>query len=113
MLCRGNAMQGRAIGAGFGLIAFMIAIAITLWMWGTYTKEVAHYGTAAQRQAQQYAGFDENGRPAIKSISLVPEEQNGKLKYVLVDQIDPQGAFAKWFHLQPNDAIVAVTGMEV
>jgi len=106
-------MRGRAIGAGFGLLAFLISIAITMWMWATYTKEVAHYGLEEQKEAQQFAGEDENGRQAIKSISLAPEEQNGKLKYVLVDSIDPQGAFAKWFHLQQNDAIIAVGPMDL
>jgi len=101
-------MRGRAIGAGFGLLAFLISIAITMWMWGTYHKEVAHYGLEAQKQAQQFAGYDDNGRVASKSLSLVPEVQNGKLKYILVDSIDPQGAYAKWFHLQTNDAIIAV-----
>jgi hypothetical protein len=98
----------RSIGAGFGLVAFMIAIAISLWMWATYTKEVAHYGSQATKQAQRYSGHDENGRAAIKSVTLSPEEQNGRLKYVMVDAIDPQGAYAKWFHLQQNDAIIAV-----
>src|SRR6266700_3422879 len=100
-------MRGRAIGAGLGLLAFLISIAIMMWMWGMYNGEVAKYGTRAEKEAQQFSGHDENGRAAINSISLTPEEQNGKLKYVLVANIDPQGAFAKWFHLQPNDAIIA------
>jgi hypothetical protein len=103
----------RSIGAGFGLVAFLIAIAISLWMWSTYTAEVSKYGTKAQKEAQQFAGQDENGRLAIKSLSLTPEEQNGKVKYVLVDAIDPQGAYAKWFHLQQNDAIIAVGPMDL
>ena len=49
----------RSIGAGFGLVAFMIAIAVSLWMWASYTKEVAHYGTQAERQARQFSGRDE------------------------------------------------------
>ena len=103
----------RGIGAGFGLVAFLIAIAISLWMWGSYHKEVAHYGVQATKEAQQFAGQDEHGRLAINSLTLVPEVQNGKLKYVLVDTIDPQGAYAKWFHLQQNDAIIAVAGLDL
>jgi len=106
-------MRGRAIGAGLGLLVFLISIAISMWMWGTYNAEVSKYGNAAKKEAQQFAGQDENGRLAIKSIGLTPEEQNGKLKYVLVDSIDPQGAYAKWFHLQTNDAIIAVGPMEM
>ncbi len=101
----------RGIGAGFGLVAFMIAIAISLWMWGSYTAEVSHYGTQAQKQAEQFSGRDENGRPASQSISLKPEVQNGRLKYVLVDDIDPVGAYGKWFHLKENDQIIAVGPM--
>jgi len=101
-------MRGRAIGAGFGLLVFLISIAITMWMWGTYTAEVSKYGTKAEDQARQFAGRDENGRPAARSLSLTPEVQNGRLKYILVDSIEPQGTYAKWFHLQQNDAIIAV-----
>jgi len=98
----------RSIGAGFGLLAFLIAMAITMWMWGTYHKEVAHYGVRATKEAQQIAGQDEHGRLAINSLTLAPKVQNGKLKYVLVDTINPTGAYAKWFHLQQNDAIIGV-----
>jgi hypothetical protein len=103
----------RSIGAGLGLVAFMIAIAITLWMWGSYTKEVSHYGTQAQKQAQRYSGHDENGRLASKSLSMAPEVQNGRVKYVLVEAIDPQGAYAKWYHLQQNDAIIVCGPMDL
>ena len=96
----------RGIGAGFGLVAFLIAIAISLWMWGTYTAEVSKHGTKAQEQAQQFGGYDQQGKPAMSSFELVPEEQNGKLHYLLVDTINPQGAMAKTFGLQPKDAIV-------
>lgn len=96
----------RSIGAGFGIVAFLIAIAISLWMWATYTKEVAHYGQQATAQAQQFSGHDENGRPAMASFELEPEEQQGKLQYLVVDKIMPEGAMAKTFGLQPKDAIV-------
>jgi len=101
----------RSIGAGFGLVAFMIAIAISLWMWASYTKEVAHYGTAAQKQARQFAGQDENGLLAINSLDLTPHVENGKLKYVMVDSIAPQGAYSKWYHLQANDQIIGAGPM--
>jgi len=101
----------RSIGAGIGLVAFMIAIAISLWMWATYTKEVAHYGQQATAQAQQFSGHDENGRPAMASFELSPDEQQGKLNYLVVDTIRPEGAMAKTFGLLPKDAIVAAGGM--
>src|SRR3954462_7197206 len=102
----------RSIGAGFGLVAFMIAIAISLWMWATYTKEVAHYGQQATAQAQQFSGHDADGRPAMASFDLEPEDdQQGKLQYLVVDKIRPEGAMAKTFGLQPKDAIVAAGDM--
>ena len=97
----------RSIGAGFGIVAFLIAIAISLWMWATYTKEVAHYGQQATAQAQQYSGRGEDGRSALESFELVANEHQGKLEYLLVDKITPQGAMAKTFGLLPKDAIVA------
>ena len=39
--------------------------------------------------------------------------QNGKLKYVLVDTINPTGAYANWFHLQQNDAIIKVNAIDL
>jgi hypothetical protein len=105
--------MNRTIGAGFGLVAFLIAIAISLWMWASYHKEVAHYGTRAEEQARQISGRDDRGRAAVRSISLVPEEQNGKLKYMLVDAVEPGGAYEKWFHLQQNDAIIQVGPMDL
>src|SRR6267142_344375 len=101
----------RGIGAGFGLLAFLIAIAISLWMWGTYTAEVSKYGTKAQKEAQQFAGQDENGRRAMSSMQLVPEVQHDKLRYMLVDSISPEGGMAKFFHLQQNDQIIAACAM--
>jgi len=101
----------RGIGAGFGLLAFLIAIAISLWMWGTYTAEVSKYGVPAQKEAQQFAGQDENGRRAMSSMELSPEVQHNKLQYMLVDSINPQGGMAKWFHLQQNDQIISACSM--
>ncbi|HEV8292470.1 MAG TPA: hypothetical protein VGP94_11125 [Tepidisphaeraceae bacterium] len=101
----------RGIGAGFGLVAFLIAIAISLWMWGTYTAEVAKYGVPAEKEARQFAGQDENGRRAMSSMQLVAEEQRGRVQYMLVDAINPQGGMGKWFHLQQNDQIIAACGL--
>lgn len=97
----------RSIGAGFGLVAFLIAVAISLWMWSTYNFEVAKYGLPAQKQAQHIAGYDDQGRPAMNSFQLVAEEKDGKLQYMIVDSINAQGAMAKQFGLLPKDAIVA------
>ncbi|HEV8607011.1 MAG TPA: hypothetical protein VGQ99_16845 [Tepidisphaeraceae bacterium] len=93
--------------AGFGLVAVMVTIAIMIWLWASMVSETAKYGVPAQREAQQLAGQDEHGRRAMSSIELAPEEQHGKLQYMLVDSINPQGAMAKWFHLQTNDQIIA------
>jgi hypothetical protein len=103
----------RSIGAGFGLVAFLIVIALTLWMWSTYNVEVVKYGLPAEDQVKQFAGYDEQGKPAIQSIRLTPEIQNDKLKFVRVTSLAPQGAFEKWFHLQVNDEIIKVGPIEL
>src|SRR3954466_4583666 len=103
----------KAIGAGFGLLVFLISVAIMFWMWSMYTSEVAKHALPAQRQAQQWAGQDEHGGRAIDSLTLTPEVQGGKLKYVLVDTIRPQGAYAKYYHLQQNDAIIGAGSMDL
>src|SRR5438874_2690732 len=103
----------RAIGAGLGLLVFLISIALMFWMWASYTSEVAKHAIPAQRQAQQWAGQDEHGGLAINSLTLAPEVQNGKLRYVLVDTIVPQGAYARYYHLQQHDAIIQVGPMDL
>src|SRR5258706_5246891 len=92
--------------AGFGLVAVMITIALMIWLWAQMTSETAKQGVPAKNQAAQIAGYDEQGRPAMNSIQLVAEVKNGKLEYMLVDSINPEGAMAKVIHLQVNDAIV-------
>jgi len=103
--------MSRSIGAGFGIVAFLVAIAISLWMWATYTKEVAHYGTRATEQAKQYSGHDEDGRPAMSSFDLVAYEPQGKFQSLVVQKIKPGGAMSKTFGLLPKDAIVAAGPM--
>lgn len=97
----------RGIGAGFGMVAFLIAIALSLWMWSTYTAEVVKYGKPAEKQAQQIAGYDDAGRPALQSIRMTAEEKNGKLEAMRVDLLRDGGAFHKYFTLLPDDRIIA------
>src|SRR4051812_15183479 len=97
----------KAIGAGFGLLVFLISVAIMFWMWSMYTSEMTKHALPAKKQAQQFAGYDENSRPAMNSLQLAGELKDGKLEYMLVETIRPQGAMAKMFKLQVDDKIVA------
>ena len=91
-----------------GLVAFLICIAITMWMWGSYTSEVVKYSKPAEEQAAQIAGYDDKGKPAIQSVWLVAEEDNGKVHYMRVDMLRTrQAQMEKYFHLQVDDQIIA------
>jgi hypothetical protein len=99
--------MGRAIGAGLGLVAFLICIAITMWMWGSYTSEVVKYSKPAEEQARQIAGYDDKGKPVMQSVRLMAEEDNGKVRHMRVDMLRTGGAMEKYFHLEVDDQIIA------
>jgi hypothetical protein len=102
----------RALGAGFGLLALLVTIAIMVWLWSVHTSVVASKGQEAREKAQQIAGYDESGIPAKDTVKLDPFVVNGKLKYVLVDSIMAGGAFEKYYGLKQNDQIVATGSMD-
>jgi hypothetical protein len=89
------------------MVAFLIAIAISVWMWSTYTAEVVKYAQPAEAQARQIAGYDDRGKPVMQSARMSPEEKDGKLQWMLVDSLQVGGAMETFFTLQAGDKIIA------
>jgi hypothetical protein len=94
--------------AGFGLVALLIVMAIIFTLWTKHTATVVEQSKPAVQQAQQWAGQDDTGMKAKDSIVLDPVEQNGKLRYVLVDEITAGGPMEKYFGLKRNDSVIKV-----
>lgn len=94
--------------AMFGLVSILIAGLIVAWLWADHTQTVARVNRSVQPQVQQLAGKSADGTPAIKSATFVAVEKNGALKALRVTSIDPAGALADYWGLQPNDEILRI-----
>jgi hypothetical protein len=95
--------------AGFGLVALMVTIAILAYVWSMYTSEVSNVSQPAVRQAEQVAGFDEGGGKRAKdTIKTEPVMANGKLRGLLVTDLDAGGAMERYYGLKRDDQILAV-----
>src|SRR5690349_12229394 len=89
----------------FGLVSLLICIAIMAYVWSSHTSQVSSSGKQATQQAQQIAGRDENGKPALDSIQTAPDTERGRFR-LLVTKVDPGGAFDKVYGLKTGDRIV-------
>ena len=98
--------------AGFGLVALLVSIAILIYVWSMYTAEVSTVSQPAMRQAEQFAGVDDTGMKVKDSIKLDPFIANGRLRYLHVEDIVPQGPMAKYYGLQRDDQILGVLPFE-
>lgn len=101
--------------AGIGLVGLLIGVGLLVYLFAENSIPTARQGKAAQEEAQQIAGYGEDGRSAMESISVSRQEKNGKLVALNVDSIVPNGAMQKFFGLQAGDSIIEIgsqAGME-
>lgn len=101
--------------AGIGLVGLLIGVGLLVYLFAEHSIPTARQGKAAQDEAQQIAGYGDDGRSAMESISVSRQEKNGKLVALNVDSIVPNGAMQKFFGLQAGDSIVEIgsqAGME-
>lgn len=99
--------------AGFGLVALLVVMAIIFTLWTKNAATVVKESKPAREQVQQWAGEDDSGMKAKDSIILDPVDKAGKLQYVLVDRITPNGPMEKYFGLKQNDSIIQVVSRGV
>ena len=100
--------------AAFGLVGLLVAIGVIVAMMAVnHPADTVRRAEPVKQQAQQIAGYDSEGVPAKDSVTLSPELANGKLKYVLVEEIVAGGAFEKYYGLRRNDWIIAAGPMNL
>ena len=101
--------------AAFGLVGILVVLAIIILIWrmGGHPADVINAAKPAVDSARQIAGQDAQGIKAQDSIRLDPVLADGKLKYVLVDDIVPGGPMDKYFGLKRNDSILSVGPLDL
>jgi hypothetical protein len=100
--------------AAFGLVGLLVAIGVIVAMMAVnHPADTIKRAEPARQKAQQFAGYDSEGGRAKDSITLSPEVVNGKLKYVLVEEIVAGGAYEKYYGLKRNDSIIAAGPMDL
>jgi hypothetical protein len=99
----------------FGLVGLLVAIGVLVWWLGSpgggleHTQQVLKSGQTAREQISQVGGLDANtGRSAMASAELEEVSSSGKLSGLQVQKVEPDGAYARYFGLEPGDTIVAV-----
>jgi hypothetical protein len=101
--------------AGIGLVGLLIGVGLLVYLFAEHSIPTARQGKAAQDEARQIAGYGEDGRSAMESITVSRQEKNGKLVGLNVDSVVPNGAMQNFFGLMPGDVITEIgspAGME-
>ncbi|MGE5608278.1 MAG: hypothetical protein ACM359_03410 [Bacillota bacterium] len=99
----------------FGLVGLLVTIGVIVAIMAVnHPADTIKRAEPAKQKAQQFAGYDSEGAPAKNSVTLSPETTvNGKLKYVLVEEIVAGGAYEKYYGLKRNDSIIAAGPMDL
>ncbi len=92
----------------FGLVALLIAVFIVVWMWGKHTSTVSQTYQQVKPKVQQYAGRDEDGRPATESATFSAVESGGQVRGLTVTGVVSGGAMQRYYGLQVGDVITKV-----
>jgi hypothetical protein len=100
------------IGIG-GLLAGLGALVWIMSFELGHDKAVIDAGNKATAQVNVIAGRDDNGTPVKQSATLEPQQTNGKTVSILVTGIVADGAYAKVWGLQRNDAITEIGPLPV
>lgn len=99
----------KGIGAGIGLIGLLMGVGIMFYLTfgGPGNPGTVRPALEAKRETQEMvnavSGRDANSVPVTESITFELEP-----KGVRVKTVDPQGALAKQFGLQPGDLITEI-----
>ncbi len=97
----------RILGAGFGLLGLLIAVAIMLKMEADTAPATIQAGDQARQQVEQIAGVTDNGTHIEDTYQLTPQKRaDGKLAYLEVTRLQPDSPLASYFGLKLHDQIV-------
>ena len=96
----------------FGLVSLLVAVAIIAWLMSMQSSSL-HTAAKTREQTKQMAGYDEDGTRAMDSITLDSDSTGNKLTAVVVTDVKPTGAYARYYGLKKGDKIVQVGDQRV
>jgi hypothetical protein len=102
--------------AVIGIGGLLVGLGVLVWIMSFelgHDKAVIDAGNKATDQINVIAGRDDNGTPVKQSATLEPQQENGKTTSILVTGVVADGAYAKVWGLQRNDAIVEIGPLPV
>jgi len=97
----------------FGLVSLLIVLAICLLIFRTFEVPALESGHAAQKQAEQLSGRDENGVPAMDSYKAEAHSAGSKIDGITITDILPGGPMQTYYGLQKGDVVTDIGGMNV
>jgi hypothetical protein len=95
----------------FGLVGLLVCCGIVIWLWsrpGAHPADTVREGQKAQEQVKEMDPYY-----AMKSVTLTPQEVNGRIAGIAVTKIDPAGPMAKLYGLKQGDVILAAGPLEL
>lgn len=95
--------------AMFGLVSLLVGVAVLFYIFTRNTSETLRVSKPMQEQAQQMSGRGEDGRSAMDSFRVEPEQQGSRLTALLVTSVTPGGAADTFYGLKKGDRIVEIS----
>jgi hypothetical protein len=102
--------------AVLGIGGLLATLGVIVWIMSFelgHDKAVIDAGNKATVQVNQIAGVDDNGVKVKESATLEPQQADGKTASILVTSVVADGAYAKMWGLQRNDAITEIGPLTV
>jgi hypothetical protein len=98
----------RMLGAGFGLVALLITVAIMAKLWSDEAAVDSQADKQALQQVQQIAGVTSDGTHIEDTYDLTAQTgSDGRIRYLDVSRLQPNSPLATFFGLKLNDQITA------
>jgi hypothetical protein len=92
----------------FGLSGILVSIAVLAMAWSYYAVPTIQTGQTARIQAEQIAGFDQSGSRVTQTVVFQPIMSQGRLLYLLVQQIWPSSSYGSYYGIVAGDMIETI-----
>ena len=103
----------RALGAGLGLLALLVCIAIIMWLFSAVEIPKIKAGQAAKERVKPMMGYGKDDLPATDSFASTGQMKGSRLAALQVTSVTTGGAMDTFYGLKPGDEIVAIDGTPV
>ena len=98
---------------GFLLLGLIVTVGIMMILFRTYEAPEIVVGEHAQQQAQQIAGRDANGAPAMDSYSAEEYAPGGSFKGIKITHLIDGGPMQTYYGLKVGDVVLQIKGNDV